>query len=141
MKVLINLLAIALLFTGTQVNARTSDGLTGIWRADLGFSKEPGGPLIVRRSATGFSASIGGERAMSSPRGTDIRFTFGQKGSFRGTTHGRSMEGFWIRPKSDMQSLRDPGGSGSSYATPIRFEQLSPGVWRANVRPLSSRFT
>jgi CubicO group peptidase (beta-lactamase class C family) len=140
MKVLINLLAFALLLTGAQLNAQTPDELTGIWRSDLGFSHELGGPLIVRRSAAGFSASIGAERATSSPRGTDIRFTFGQ-GSFRGNIYGRSLEGFWIRPKSDMQSLGDPGGSGSSYATPIRFEQLSPGVWRANVRPLSSRFT
>jgi CubicO group peptidase (beta-lactamase class C family) len=40
-----------------------------------------------------------------------------------------------------MQSLGDPGGSGSSYATPVRFERSSPGVWRGDVRPLISRFT
>ncbi len=141
MKVLINLIAFALLFTGTRLNAQKSDELTGIWRADLGFSQKPGGALTIRRSATGFSASIGGGRALSPPQGTDIRFTFGQKGSFRGSVYGRSLEGFWIRPKSDMQSLGDPGGSGSSYATPIRFQQLSTGVWRGDVRPLSSRFT
>lgn len=141
MRVPVNLIAWALLFTGTQATAQGAKDLTGIWRADLNFGPKLHGPLIIWRSATGYSATIGDERRTASPSAGDIRFTFGRDGSFRGRVDGKSLEGFWIRPSSDMQSLRDPGGSGSSYATPVRFQQLSPGVWRGEVRPLGSRFT
>ncbi|MFL6728142.1 MAG: serine hydrolase domain-containing protein, partial [Sphingomicrobium sp.] len=46
-----------------------------------------------------------------------------------------------IQPSGDVQNGGDPGGSGQSYATPVRLVQVSPGVWRGNVRPLSNRFT
>jgi CubicO group peptidase (beta-lactamase class C family) len=141
LKAVFNLLALALLIAGAQAKAQSADDLTGIWRADVAFAPKLGGALIVRRSVGGYSATIGREHATSIVRAGDIRFSFGREGSFRGTVHGRLLEGFWIRPSSDMQSLGDPGGSSASYATPVRFEQLSRGVWRANVRPLVSRFT
>jgi CubicO group peptidase (beta-lactamase class C family) len=140
MKVLFNLVAFGLLFVGAPAQAQGAD-LTGIWRGDLGFDPKLHGTLLIRRMATGYSATIGGERATSTGRAGDIFLTFGRDGTFRGRVRGASLEGFWIRPSSDMQSLRDPGGSGSSYATPVQFKQPSPGIWRGEVRPLPSRFT
>jgi CubicO group peptidase (beta-lactamase class C family) len=141
MKLLLGVVAVALLLSGTQAKARGADDLTGIWRADVSYGPKLDGPLIVRRSAAGYSARIGGQRATAAGPASDIRFAFGHDGGFRGSFHGRSLEGFWIRPSSDMKSLRDPGGSGSDYATPVHFVQLSPGVWRGEVHPLGSSFT
>jgi CubicO group peptidase (beta-lactamase class C family) len=141
MKALLNLLAVVLLLAGTEVKAQRTDELAGIWRADVSFGPKLHGPLVVRKSTIGYSATLGASRATSSDRSGEIRLAFGREGSFRGKLYHRSLEGFWIRPSSDMRSMGDPGGSGASYATPIRFKQISLGVWRGDVRPLTSRFT
>jgi CubicO group peptidase (beta-lactamase class C family) len=131
----------ALLVGSAAAHAQPVDELTGIWRADLGFGPKLHGLLVVRRSGAAYSASIGGQRATSSGHGDEVRLAFGRNGGFRGRVRFHSLTGFWIRPTSQMQSLGDPGGSGSSYATPMRLSEVSPGVWRGDVRPLSSRFT
>ena len=138
MKALFNFVALGSLLVGTQAQGTE---LTGIWRADASFGSGLHGALLIRKTGTGYTATIGGERAASSVEAGDIFLTFGRDGAFRGQAHGASIEGFWIRPASDMQSLRDPGGSGSSYATPVRLRQVSKGAWRGEVRPLSSRFS
>ena len=138
MKALFNLVACGSLFVGARAQA---EDLTGIWRADVGFGPRLHGPLLIRKTAAGFSATIGGERATFGGGHGDILFIFGRDGSFRGSLDGKSLDGFWIRPASDMQSLRDPGGSGSSYATPVRLRQVTKSTWTGEVRPLSSRFT
>lgn len=117
------------------------DRLIGIWRADLNFGPKLEGLLVLRKTKVGYSATIGRETATSPRLGHDIRLTFGHDGSFRGQITGGVLDGFWIRPASNMKSLGDPGGSGSPYATPIRLEEISPGVWRGKVHPLRSRFT
>ncbi|MFL6764392.1 MAG: serine hydrolase domain-containing protein, partial [Sphingomicrobium sp.] len=133
------LLAFTLLLVGAPADARDSDGMSGIWRGDANLGPKLHGSLVVRRIAGGYAASIGGERATS--RGGEIRLIFGRDGGFRGRIHGRFLQGFWIQPSGDVQNGGDPGGSGQSYATPVRLVQVSPGVWRGNVRPLSNRFT
>jgi len=134
--------AAALLPVGVvPATAQAPDPLIGIWRADVNFGPKLQGPIVIRKSNAGYSATISGETATSAGVGRDIRLTFGHDGSFRGQIEGRVLDGFWIRPASDMKSLGDPGGSGSPYATPLRLAQVSPGVWRGEVDPLSSRFT
>src|SRR5438876_1243186 len=139
-KAVVNVLAPMLLFAAAPAMAQSAEELTGIWRADVTFGPKLQGPLVVRKSSAGYTATIGGEPATSGARG-GIRFAFGRDGSFRGSLRGRTLEGFWIQPSSDMQSLGEPGGTGSAYATPVHLEQVSAGVWRGNVRPLTSRFT
>jgi CubicO group peptidase (beta-lactamase class C family) len=141
MKILLGFWAAMLAVIDTPVLAQTADDPVGIWRADVNYGPHLQGRLVVRKSATGFVGSIGGKRATSRVSGGELRFTFGHEGAFRGQIGGHSLEGFWIRPSSDLKSLRDPGGSGSSYATPVRFRQISSGMWRGEVRPLASRFT
>src|SRR5689334_8609976 len=120
MKRLLNLLTLPLMLSAAPAKATATDPLIGIWRADATFTPKLEGTLVIRKSAAGYAASIGGERANSTARGNELLLTFGRNGAFRGQAHGRSLEGFWIRPSSAMQSIGDPGGSGSSYATPVR---------------------
>ncbi|HJP68226.1 MAG TPA: serine hydrolase [Sphingomicrobium sp.] len=141
MRMLGTSIALSLLFAGAQLRAQGSGDLTGIWRADISSGPELRGQLLVRRTSSGYVAEIGGERAVAGSRANEVRLKFGRQGTFRGTVHGGYLEGFWIRPSSNLQSLGDPGGSGSSYATPIRFQQISHGSWRGYVRPLDTRFT
>jgi CubicO group peptidase (beta-lactamase class C family) len=141
MKILLGFLAAMLAVIGAPASAQRADDLVGIWRADVDYGPHLQGRLVVRKSATGFVASIGGERATSRSRGGELRFAFGHEGAFRGHVDGRSLEGFWIRPDNDMQNAGDPGGSGSSYATPVRFDVVSSGMWSGKVEPLTSRFT
>ena len=117
------------------------DRLIGIWQAELDFGPKLEGSLVIRKAKAGYSATIDGETATSAGNRKDIRLSFGNDGSFRGQIEGPALDGFWIRPASDMKSLGDPGGSGSPYATPVRLEQVAPGVWHGDVHPLRSRFT
>lgn len=142
-RLLGNLLAVALLCAGSGGSAtgRAADDLIGIWRADVSFGPKLAGPLIVRRSASGYSATIRSEHATASPDTSDIRFSFGRNGLFRGHVSGQSLEGFWVQPNSGYQSAGDAGGCAQSYATPMRFQTLSSDVWRGHVRPLNCNFT
>ena len=141
MKMLLGFMAAIVAVIGAPASAQRADDLVGIWGAEIDYGPRLQGRLVVRKLPTGFIASIGGEQATSGSRRGELRFTFGHEGAFRGHVAGRSLEGFWIRPDSDMQSAGDPGGSGSAYATPVRFDQVSSGVWGGNVKPLRSRFT
>jgi len=141
MKILLGFLAAVLAVVGAPAAAQRADDLVGIWRADVDYGPRLQGPLVVRQLSTSFVASIGGKQATSRTDGRELRFAFGRDGGFRGHLTGRSLEGFWIRPESAMESTGDPGGSGSAYATPVRLDRVSPGVWRGNVKPLISRFT
>jgi CubicO group peptidase (beta-lactamase class C family) len=140
-RMLLGFLAAVLAVIDMPATATTANDLIGIWRADVDYGPHLQGRLVVRKSATGFVASIGGERATSQSSNGELRFTFGREGAFRGHVAGRSLEGFWIRPDNDMQDSGDPGGSGSAYATPVQFDAVSSGVWRGNVKPLRTRFT
>lgn len=141
MKILVRLLALALVFAAAPAGSQGADELTGIWRADVSFGPKLHGLLVVRRTKAGFSASIAGKRATFGGGHGDILLIFGHDGSFRGSFDGNSLDGFWIQPGSDTQSPGDPGGAGPSFATPIRLKQVSPGVWHGNVKPLQPRFT
>jgi CubicO group peptidase (beta-lactamase class C family) len=144
MKFLLPFAALALSSVGSPAQAQrpavAGDQLAGIWRADVNFAPKLHGPLIVRRVGIRYVAAIGGERSTAGG-GKEMRLTFGRDGAFRGQLNDGSIQGFWIRPSSELESLGDPGGSGSAYATPMRLREISPGVWRGNVRPLVSRFT
>lgn len=141
MKPLFGLVALGILFGAREAEAQSAEQLTGIWRGDVSYGPKLRGPLVIRRSGTGYWATIGSERATSTGQGSDVLFSFSHDGSFRGSVHGNALEGFWIRPGSNLQSLRDPGASGSSYASPVRLRQISRNLWRGEVRPLPRRFT
>ncbi|HEX5258353.1 MAG TPA: serine hydrolase [Sphingomicrobium sp.] len=141
MKALLILTAPVLLIAGAPAAAQSSDQLIGIWRADVSYGPKLEGSLVVREGKGGYSARIGRHAASSTGPAGEVRVTFGHEGSFRGRVEGHALDGFWIRPASDMKDLKDPGGSGSPYATPVRLEQVAPGVWRGDVHPLRSRFT
>ncbi len=117
--------------------AQDAGGLIGIWRADVSLGAQLGGPLIIRKTPGGYEARIARELAKSAGRGGELRFTFGQDGVFRGHISGRSLVGFWVQPAGKQQA----GGSGQSYATPLRLRQVSPGIWRGSVVPLPHGFT
>lgn len=141
MKPLVIIAAAVLPVIAAPVPAQVPDQLIGIWRADLNFSPKLEGPLVIRKANAGYSGVLSGQRAISAGPGKDIKLVFGREGSFRGQVEDSVLEGFWIRPSSNVKNLGDPGGSGSPYATPVRLRHVAPGVWRGDVHPLSSRFT
>jgi CubicO group peptidase (beta-lactamase class C family) len=142
MKVLLILTAPMLLIAGAPATAQNSDQLIGIWRADVSYGPKLEGALVVREAkGGGYSATIGRQAAASTGPAGEVRVAFGHEGSFRGRVEGHVLDGFWIRPASEMKDVEDPGGSGSPYATPVRLKQIARGVWRGDVHPLRSRFT
>ena len=135
------LAALLCLFFAMPAAAQENEPLIGLWAAELRFDQGRRGELEIRRRSGRWTASIAGAQA-SAAAGRELLFRFGENGGFRGRlARGDAIEGFWIQPAGALEDRRDPGGSGQSFATPMRLRRVSPGVWRGTVTPLEGRFT
>ncbi len=114
--------------------AQEADPLIGLWGTELNFSSLQG-ELTVRRNANQWTAAIADQRTNCSPVRSDIRFTFGGHGGFRGrmSADGRTIDGFWLRPLGVTQ--------GYAFTTPISLRRTNDNEWRGIATPLDERFT
>src|SRR5687767_7837974 len=114
--------------------AQEADPLIGLWGTELNFSSLQG-ELTVRRNANQWTAAIADQRTNFSPVRSDIRFTFGGHGGFRGrmSADGRTIDGFWLRPLGVTQ--------GYEFTTPISLRRTNDNEWRGIATPLDERFT
>ena len=137
-RLLIALCAACLL--AAPAPAQQTDPLVGLWGNPLSFGPKLRGEFVIRQGKQ-WTASIAGQRVQFVPRAGEIQFSFPSKDGFRGRLAGRSISGFWVQPTGENEDLRDPGGSGQSFATPMKLQSTRPGEWRGTVAPLDRRFT
>jgi CubicO group peptidase (beta-lactamase class C family) len=140
----VSVVAAFALFALASVSAQerpAADSLEGIWISETVYPAALRGELVVRRDGGAWQASISGERTDFAVTGSDVRFSFGANGSYRGRLRGGAIEGFWLRPSGATEDRTDPGGSGQPFATPLTLRASGRNVWRGDVAPLEDRFT
>ena len=120
-----------------------AEALIGLWAYEADFTPALRGELTIKRVGRAWQAAIGREMAAGTNAERNLRFSFGNQGSFRGrlSVDSRTIEGFWLRPSGSTANRRDPGGSGQSFATPMRLQRTSASSWTGVVEPLQDRFT
>jgi CubicO group peptidase (beta-lactamase class C family) len=125
--------ALALLLA-PAVWAQESDALIGLWAAEAKFPSLSG-ELSVHRTGSQWTAAIAHERTRFTTTRNDIRFAFGERGSFRGrmSPDGRTIDGFWVQPPGKTRVY--------SFATPTTLRRTGANDWRGVARPLDERFT
>lgn len=134
------LIAILSLSLAVPAAAQSSDSLIGLWGNPLTFGPKLRGELVIHRGRQ-WTATIGGQQVQFVPHGGAVQFRFPTKDGFRGTLAGTSIRGFWTQPSGEAEDMRDSGGSGQSFATPMTLRPSGPNEWRGTVAPLDRRFT
>jgi len=141
MRSMLGLLALTFMLAGPTAAAPAVDELIGVWRGVAEHDPRLQGILTVRKSVRGYVATIANSRADFVGSGSDLRFTFGKEGTFRGRIDSNSITGFWIQPARYVDNGGRPGNSSQLYTSPIRLGRIGPAAWRGNVVPLPDRFT
>ena len=129
----------AVLLSGAAA-AQETDPLIGLWGQALTFGPKLRGELVIRNGKQ-WTANIAGQQVEFAPHAGAVQFRFPTKDGFRGRLSGKAIHGFWVQPTGEAQDVRDPGGSGQSFATPMTLHATAPGEWRGTVVPLDRRFT
>ncbi len=126
-------LCLPLMFMAPCALAGSDDPVSkieGLWAEKLDFGPRLQGELTVQRDDGGWRMMIGGETAESGTLEAD--FADGSRFSGESTDDIGAISGWWTQP---------PGFSGQAYATPLRLERDSSGIWRGAVIPLPQEFT
>lgn len=110
--------------------------LAGLWTASRRFGPDARGPLLLARTADGWTADFMGRTFAVQAEGAEVRFSLPNgEGSFRGRVEpgGGRLVGHWI-------ATGTPIGSGLS-ATPVVLVADGPDRLRGRIEPEESRFT
>ncbi|HKE43204.1 MAG TPA: serine hydrolase [Steroidobacteraceae bacterium] len=131
-------LLLAVLIASTPVaraETGTSDELVGLWKAQRWYGPYARGPLLLQKTAAGWSADFNGSRWPVRATGKELQFELSdEQGSFRGQLRpdGR-IAGHWTSPNSLT--------NGSKYASPLLLERSGLDLWRGDVEPRNDQFT
>jgi CubicO group peptidase (beta-lactamase class C family) len=112
------------------------DEFVGLWRAQQRFGPDARGPLILERSATGWTADFMGRIHPVRADGQTLSFDLGNgDGAFTGRLQrgDRIITGHWTSPNSKVNGFR--------YASPVRLESDAENRWRGSVQPRHDEFT
>lgn len=115
--------------------AATADALVGLWKAKKRFGPYSGGPLLLERTGSAWTADIAGRRlpvridrgelAFELPNGT---------GAFRGKLERDGfIVGHWVKPGTSVNI--------GQAASPVRLSRTGAGRWRGTVVPAQDEFT
>jgi CubicO group peptidase (beta-lactamase class C family) len=129
------LLGVALLLLLGDVHAQQQPSeLVGLWKAQQWFGPYARGPLLIERTAAGWSADIAGRVLPVRADGNELTFTLpNDAGAFRGHRDGARIVGQWISPPSRVH--------GSRYATPVRLTPDGANRWRGVATVRDDTFT
>ncbi len=137
-------LAFVTLFAGLAVSAAkdaavqpSARELAGLWKAKKRFGPDARGPMIVRRTAEGFVADMGGRVVAVLQDGNELTFALPSgEGSFRGKVEpSGDILGHWFPPPSSAVF------TGGVFASPVRLKRDSAGRWSGPVQPYEETFT
>ncbi|MCG8468535.1 MAG: beta-lactamase family protein [Gemmatimonadetes bacterium] len=112
----------------------SADRLIGEWGAEKDF-RHLRGTLRLREVDGAWVASIADLRATAIRNGASFTVEFpDERGSFRGalTADGAAIEGHWIQAAGQIEIYR--------FASPLRLEKTTAGVWEGETRPFDERF-
>src|SRR5262249_40233428 len=113
----------------------SSDGLTGVWGAEILLGPFVRGELVLDGRISEWHARIGGFDVVARHEKNGVNFTLpGGRGEFRGSfaNQGKRITGHWIQSASMFPY-------NSRYASPVELSEISPKVWRGDVKPLDHR--
>jgi CubicO group peptidase (beta-lactamase class C family) len=131
-------------FAQAQAPSSSEDELIGIWAQQVDFPPALKGELTVRHEGARWRASIADTETSCDVESARIACTFPEgRGKYRGRLNdsGRTIDGWWLRPSGETADRRDPGGSGSPFATLTPLEAAGRDTWRGDVEPLPDHFT
>ena len=116
--------------TALAAQVSSADELVGLWKAERRFGPDTRGPLVIQKTASGWSADFIGR--IFSVRSDRSELTFALpdgEGSFIGRlqTDGRAITGHWTPPKSVIHGFK--------FAVPVRLMADGPGRWQGLVEP------
>ncbi len=81
--------------------------LTGLWKAQQSFGPHVGGPLLIERTQSGWTADFGGRALPIEARGNELRFALpNDEGAFQGRLDRNRIVGQWISPPSRINGSR-----------------------------------
>jgi CubicO group peptidase (beta-lactamase class C family) len=136
MRILLALALIAGVANGVHAATASADELVGLWRAKRTFGPDARGPLIVQKTADGWSADFLGRTFAVRAEGTTLAFELADRqGAFAGHLErgGKRIRGQWTTPSSRVH--------GSRYASPLVLEATGPNRWRGTVVTRDDTFT
>lgn len=108
--------------------------LTGLWKAQQSFGPHVGGPLLIERTQSGWTADFGGRALPIEARGNELRFALpNDEGAFQGRLDRNRVVGQWISPPSRVNGFR--------YAYPVRLAADGTTRWRGVVTTRDDAFT
>lgn len=127
----IRVLLLALLgLTATFPSAHaTTNDLGGLWSAKRWFGPFERGPLVIRRTGSGYTADMLGRQIPMRIENGELVFDLpGKRGTFRGRLDKGLLSGHWFQPQGQ-------------YATPVHFTAESANQWSGVVEPVEDTFT
>jgi CubicO group peptidase (beta-lactamase class C family) len=122
----------------------SGDPMLGLWVFETVYRPGQLGELVLRRSGTGWVATLGGSEVRAESKGDSVKAGFGgEVGRFRGRVddNGGRVSGFWLQPSTVSAERQSAVGSRQPFATPLVLSRSAPGEWRGMVRQLEQRFT
>ena len=117
--------------TTSTAPVSSADELVGLWKAARRFGPDARGPLVIEKTASGWSADFIGHIFPVRSEGSELTFALPDgEGSFIGRlqTHGRAITGHWTPPNSVVH--------GSKFAVPVTLAAAGPDRWQGLVEPL-----
>src|SRR5208282_5776843 len=107
------------------VPVSTADELVGLWKAERRFGPDTRGPLVIEKTASGWSADFVGHIFSVRAERPELTFALPDgKGSFIGRLQrdGGTITGHWTPPNSVIH--------GAKFAVPVRLAADGPGRWK-----------
>ena len=103
--------------------------LVGLWGVELDLGPALAGELVVRSTAAGWQASIGGASGALTDDGGELRGALGPDGAaVRLRRAGARLTGHWLQPPGTVNN--------QAFATPVVLSRGDDGAYRGEVAPL-----
>jgi CubicO group peptidase (beta-lactamase class C family) len=108
--------------------------LTGLWKAQQWFGPYARGPVLIERTAQGWTADFAGRILTVQVRGSELQFALpDDAGQFAGRLDRNRITGQWITSPSLTSGFR--------YASPVTLTADGNDRWRGVITPRDDRYT
>jgi CubicO group peptidase (beta-lactamase class C family) len=122
-------------FGTSAETAPTVRDLAGLWECSRSFGPQLRGPIVIDRTADGWSADLKGRIFPGKPAHGRIEFDFGDGQMFRMQPKGEDgiIKGWWTQARSPLH--------GYSFITPVDLRAEGKDRLSGEIRPLEDRIT
>ncbi len=108
------------------------------------FRRQVSGDLVVRRTQGEWRGRVGEFEARAALNGVTVLLEFaGGSGVFRGklTDDGSEIDGFWLSQPGEANGLRDPGGTGQPFVSPLVLNRADKNRWKGRIPSFPEQFS